>query len=293
MSILFLDDRRLYSDFSYYRSNFEWENNDENDNLLTYHCYWAGLLTDHHRLSIKSLMITQSPPFEVWVWLPPGEFIRNSGFISSFNGIPGIKFKSYMPEIEARGTVFEPGLEIVRGKKPPAVSDLFRLLILWNYGGIYFDLDVLFLKDFRKLCHVEFFYQWSNQPYGNHAVSCFSRRSPNIRSMAERCIRIKSFHPARLLLFSEISELLENVYVFPTFLFDPVWIAHDTKAPANSYCNQFDDFFANELSMKLKDFFPGSFSYHWHNRWNAPIRPCTIVGEIYSDVSEMYRAKFG
>lgn len=52
----------------------------------------------------------------------------------------------------------------------PARADAFRLLITYKYGGLYFDLDVLFLKDFSDLLENSFCYQWEKQPYANTAV---------------------------------------------------------------------------------------------------------------------------
>ena len=53
-------------------------------------------------------------------------------------------------------------------------SDVVRYLLLYNYGGIWFDLDCFFLRNFdplfynfkNEIC----VYQWENQYYPNGAI---------------------------------------------------------------------------------------------------------------------------
>lgn len=329
MSLVFLDNPRLYTDFTYFQSQFNWNVNEDISQPMTYHCYWAGALSALHELSLKSLMITQSLPFEVWVWMPPDDISRNRNFIASMQRVPAIRFKAYIPEDESKGTEFEQHLELLNGedqfqprkwkglsgvitsvtnalrmrsflkdknglkwRKLANRANAFRILVLRKYGGIYFDLDTLFLKDFRPLCHVEFFYQWSDQRYGNNAILHFFKNSTNIRALAERSIEIKSCRSMSLLKFKALSEIMEGVYVFPSFLFDPLWIAHDRNKIINNYCNRFKDFFTSESSITLSEFFPGAYAYHWHNRWGWPIRRGTIIGHLNDEVQKAFNAKF-
>jgi hypothetical protein len=95
-----------------------------------------------------------------------------------------------------------------------------------------------------------------------------------------------------LLRFREIVDLPGELLVFPSFLFDPIWIAHDTGIAVNDYCNRFDDFFHGHVTVSSKDFFPGSYAYDWHNRWNQPIRPDTLVGGLYAELTARFAARF-
>src|SRR6266545_271913 len=325
MPLTFLADRRLYTDFVYYQSQFNWDVSGERSQLIIYHCYWSGILSDLHELSLKSLLVTQSPPFEVWIWMPPDDIPRNRAFIAKFQQAPGIKFKSYIPREEAKGTPFEGHSDLLKGKvasKPRKwgrlirlanalqarssrehrnranwrrlsdIANAFRILVLGKYGGVYFDLDILFLKDLRPLCSVEFFYQWSDQQYGNNAVLHFFKWSHNIRLLAERSVEIKSGRSPALLKFEELLGLLEGVYVFPSFLFDPVWIAHDKGMRLNDYCNKFGEFFTNEAPMTLAEFFPGAYAYHWHNHWHVAINPHTIIGNLNAEIQKTFEVNF-
>ncbi len=52
--------------------------------------------------------------------------------------------------------------------------------------------------------------------------------------------------------------------------FHPVWVAHDTAKPINDYCNTFEDFFSDGAPITIERFFPGAYTYHWHNQWTVP-----------------------
>jgi hypothetical protein len=64
----------------------------------------------------------------------------------------------------------------------PAVgfSDVVRLLVLYRYGGVYVDLDTLFIRDLSPLLHVApFAYSWGcEDDLVNTAVFALGARSP-------------------------------------------------------------------------------------------------------------------
>ena len=251
-----------------------------------FHGVWHGRLTTLHRLCLKSILITQPQSCRIWVWLSPPSIEMNREFIASFQGCHNICFRTYVPKNEARGTIYEGHLDILR----KWFTDGFRLLILAKYGGVYFDFDVLFLHDLSKLRTRDFFYQWSNQPYGNSALLHLAPNSPNAEALAKRTISLRDCHPKRLLAFPEIDEILTDMCILPSFVFDPVWIANDTRIRVNGYCNTFDDFFSNKTRISLAQFFPASYTYHWHNRWNALIDPESLVGQLYAEVNKRHNA---
>lgn len=299
MPLRFLSDRRLYTEYQHYRDDFVWSGQDDDPTRrLLYHCYWSGPLGRHHELSLKSLLLTQSGSYEVWIWMPPDDLARNRRFIAAHAHLARLVFKEYVPEDEARGTPFAASAALLRdeaplalggrpprARKPPAISDGLRLVVLGKYGGVYFDLDTLFLADLRPVCNVAFCYQWSNQPFASNAISHAPRDAAAVWALAERSIRLGTCHPAVLLRFADLERLPGDLLVFPSFAFDPVWIAHDTGETINGYCNRFDDFFHHPAPISLKDFFPGSYAYDWHNRWHEPILPRSLAGGLYAEVN--------
>jgi hypothetical protein len=288
MPLRFLPNPRLYTDYTYYTAHPEWidllgPGRGDGGHTLLYHCYWEGDLLEHHALSLRSLLLTQRGSHEVWVWRRPGTEAQDAGFLDRLHD-PRVRRQEYVPAELCRGTVLEDRPELLSGLPPALASDAFRTLVLAQHGGVYFDLDILFLKDMRPLTAVDFFYGWSDQPFGNSAVAHFRPGSPDIERLLERGARLASFHPARLYRYEKLAPLLDDTYVFPTFAFDPAWMAHDRSTTINDYCNRLEDFFASTRPIALDDFFPGSYGYHWHNQWNRPLDPNVMAGRIYEEI---------
>jgi hypothetical protein len=70
----------------------------------------------------------------------------------------------------ARGTELE-GSELlkIKDKKAWVDGDLIRLLVLWQYGGVWVDMDTLLTRDLHPLLEHEFVTQWDC--YGSSTTS--------------------------------------------------------------------------------------------------------------------------
>lgn len=292
MPLAFLDELRYYTDYGFYQKHFKWRHRFPRLKKLRYHCFWSGPVSRYHELCLKSLLITQSPPFEVLFWLPPESIASGGLALEALRTLPHVSIRSYVPQNEATGTAFAAHPELLNADDAVTMSDAFRLLILQKYGGIYFDMDILFLKDLRRLAGVEFFWQWSNQPYGSNAVMHFRKGSINAQALARRAVRLSTCRPGRLLHLLESQAWPGRVCVFPSFVFSPVWIAHDIGRAINDYCNHMDDFFEASTKVSLRRFFPDAYAYHWHNGWSRPIDPRTIVGQLWKEVDQRFHRRF-
>lgn len=166
-----------------------------------------------------------------------------------------------------------------------SLSDFVRFFVLDQYGGIYTDGDVLYLKNMQLLWNFNFAYRWSFTPNTiNTAVLGINNFFDSSISDLYKQVLLKSdstyslisnFHPDRI---SNDISLLNNGSVFDykplktlhSYLFDSAWLCYDgIEKPLNSksVCN-FEDFtkknLINETEFQLKDFFPGAFNYHIH-----------------------------
>ncbi|KAG0028736.1 hypothetical protein BGZ81_004464 [Podila clonocystis] len=70
---------------------------------------------------------------------------------------------------------------------PVALSDEARFLILYRYGGMYLDADVLLLKDISPFydAGIEFAYEWSNTEMYNTAVLRLNQNSSVARRILD------------------------------------------------------------------------------------------------------------
>jgi len=160
-------------------------------------------------------------------------------------------------------------------------SDLARYLLLWRYGGVWFDLDVFFLRSFDPLYAAfpdeAMVYAWEYRPWPNGAIFiCLKAQHPHMRSLLNFMLSLNRDHghggssfgfwsnpndpPPDLSYQSPIP-----LTVLPCSWFDASWIQ-------NPMGFQFSNFFQGSSStFNVGNFFPGAFAYHWHNQWAAAI----------------------
>jgi len=288
MGLKLIGDPQMYLDHARYREQFRWPDGGAPTVPVVHHLIWTGALSAHHELCIKSLLLTQSAPWEVWLWMPPETIAQNRGFIEHLNDLP-VVIKAFVVQEEARGSPFERAMDLLTGDHPRHVSNGLRLLALWKYGGFYTDMDFLFMRDIRPLLADEFCYQWSYYPWVNNALFHFRRGSSTLAALIEHCIRSGSTRSRPSMFLKDLQNLPGELCVLPVFAFDPAWIAVDSGKPDNPYINSFDEFFESTASIDWEDFFPHSYAYHWHNRWTKPIAHDTVVGRIYAQVNRKFR----
>ena len=149
------------------------------------------------------------------------------------------------------------------------------MIFLYKYGGIYYDLDMILLKDLMPLLGIEFCYTWSDKKRGNNAILRLFKNSVNCKMIigkykknTPRCVGTN-----KLIFTNDL-----NIYCLPSILFDPVWILNDKKRNSKySKLNNFNKFFKT-TSENIKHFFDNQiFAYHWHSRNNFFVENNSIL----------------
>lgn len=162
-------------------------------------------------------------------------------------------------------------------------SDFVRSLLLYNYGGVWFDLDCFILRSFdpifsnfeNEIC----LYQWGHLNYPNNAIYIsLHPKSANMKKNMEFIVNRNSgwgFQEANLTY-----DLPLDMLVLPCSWFNPVW----SKNPYNiSDVN----FFENTKKQYIFDnFFKGSFCFHWHNKWNNKIHDNSIILQLVKIIQD-------
>ena len=252
-----------------------------------FHCYWTGPLTLHHVLCLSSLVDTQKICNRVHFWTERGDFHKLASFLSESGFSKGQKVvvpHVYDLDAEILGTPLEGKANMIRRIRQERglqyYSDAFRLLILFKYGGIYFDLDVLFIKDLTPVVTdeagqlLDFVYEWEITGRCNNAVmGVQAPRRDNLRDLLQTGIKIESFAPWDLFPVEEARK--HRFAVLPWQLFDPLWGPHKFVP----HCQSFEDFFKGDAGkfvneshqILLNEAFPGAYTHHWHNSWDVPI----------------------
>jgi len=245
----------------------------DKDEITIFHVYWYGKLDRKQILCINSYLKTQNlSKTKLWVWLDYKTFTEEN-----INLIPkhkNIEIKKYIPNEEAKGTLFEKNPHLNQDKYLKFRSDLARVIFLYKYGGVYFDLDMILIKNFDSLLNIEFCYSWSFEKKGNNGLLRLFKKSQNCIDLMNKYNRTVS--PFNLLgqnFYLGYNKIIFtddiNLYCLPCVLFDPVWILFDTnKTSKYSKLNNFDNFF-KKTNEDINKFFNNKiYAYHWHSRNN-------------------------
>jgi hypothetical protein len=238
---------------------------------VPYHCYWYGNFNQRHFVSVMSCIKTQSNA-KVHLWLD----IQN-GYHENCNTVwlsrlreQGVVVRSYSPTEMSVGTPLE-GQEILTTKNLPLRADCCRYLILHKIGGVYFDLDVVFIRDMKNIIHLNFVYEWSNLRDGNNAIMNMTKNSADTLQILNSVKNIGLNMVNCRQVFSHKVHF-ENLFCLPSTFFDPVWLCVDNKVqPSHIHTIEtFDEFFSKKRQDD-REFFPFCFAYHYHGRWNKNI----------------------
>lgn len=183
------------------------------------------------------------------------------------------------------------------------ISDWARLLLMWRHGGMWFDVDTVFLQDMRPLEMLQA-PSWGYQPswsvlMNNAAMRLARQPEPCAREIMRRVLERADPRPAALGYFLLDSwncrRLVKDEAIRPVgfqhisqLLVDYCWLrfegrlssharhpAMDAVQPYLSW-NSFWLMRLNASSLpslaeaRASMFLPGAISYHWHNRYQEP-----------------------
>ncbi|CAG8628426.1 10663_t:CDS:1 [Cetraspora pellucida] len=244
---------------------------------IIYHAYWRADLRpfgDKQISTLKSFFATQDANFSSLILWTNG----NLSTVPSLNLLVErysnrFLVKYYDVVIESKGTPMEnsPNLEF-NDKLAYLDGDLIRILVLYKYGGMWFDMDSLFIRDLSPLMEHEWLGQWDCfMPKGypfNGAFMRFRKNSPYLCEflfeMANGPVpRKDSTDWGSTLYYKIFRRLIQNekrpFKAVPWCFTDP-----SLCRPSNSMPSAFDEVEFNQEKLLQV------FAYHWHNQWDKP-----------------------
>jgi len=244
--------------------------------LIIAHTFWQGEIDIKQIFCLKSFIGTQNMnTFEIWLWLDENSYklaLRNTELLDFQKKCKNkIILKRWNVYFEIKNTPFEKITWYFKWERSlPYIADDFRIISLYKYGGLYFDMDIMFCKDLSSLIiRNEFVYAWEKQPFANNAILFLRKDSHIANEIAKLMIKNKSSQPWSI--FNYKNKSLSKLTVYPCSLFDPLWNGYIEGMPLhdfNDFFREFDnDFKKSDLIKSYKNFFPGIFAYHWHNMW--------------------------
>tara|TARA_R100000008_G_scaffold29261_1_gene16116 strand:+ start:7963 stop:8898 length:936 start_codon:yes stop_codon:yes gene_type:complete len=179
-------------------------------------------------------------------------------------------------------------------------SGIMRFLVLYKFGGIYYDMDTILLRDFKPILNQDFAYQWGGStdfPKERRDLPdchgpCAAIMGCKYKSdFIEECMhRLLVTPPVGGTCYDE--DMLSYVYretkftVFPSSFFDTQWLM--------SKVNMEDAVKANKemFDVPVEDkawLFLEAFAWHWHNSSNKNKIP--VKGSKFNLLEEIINKK--
>jgi len=306
-------------------------------NITLFHAFWHGPFKRPTALSVLSFLATQPLQCTRLVVWYEGEDIFNEytdkllDLVHGIDGEAGRRFNTssntiydmqYSVEFHELSTLanYAPRDDVLYDffakkhssphmlKIARADSDDVRFMVLYLFGGLYVDLDVLLLRDMTDLLPYEFAEWWSMRWSVNTAILRFHRNSTLLWQLVSRALEDKDipgvsiFHPQRILNYAVERGVDDQFLVYPATFFDPAWRfvptpqGYEEISKARGILKAHDFFEASGCyhdGMKgtcfLKDFYPGSFAFHWHNQWDKQPHP----GSFFAMFEDLYQGLAG
>ena len=238
---------------------------------ITFHMYWreraGGLWPTVRRfgrkqaLPVKAFLATQDRSLCSLVLWSDTDLSANAWLQPL---LPFITLRIYDAATEARGTALEahPNIYGQRDRRAYRDGDLFRILALRNYGGVYADMDTVLLRSLGVFLDQEFVYQWDrfDDLYAPALMRLYNG-SAFARALLDGLIAIKpgKYNWGRENVKRAIARG-HSITVFPSPFFNTEWQADPG----------FEPFRRSAASDEL---YEGAFAWHWHNKWDDPIEP--------------------
>lgn len=149
-----------------------------------------GPLSKWPAATISSVLATQPRSAVVVIWSPHESVGRHPVVRAFSKSFPGrVFFRVFDVKREAVGTPLETSPLIAHSDGRGWMdSDIFRLIALYHYGGVYIDTDMILARDISPLLG----HEWATE-FGcdhptrfNNAIMRFVRRSRGIETLASR-----------------------------------------------------------------------------------------------------------
>ena len=204
--------------------------------LVIFHTFWGTLpVNPHIPLYILSYLITQDLEYsQLWIWSRNGVELGKDPLLAPFVGHPNVQFRQFN------------GIEIIRSLNSTAIpenlieakdgmywleSDLFRVLVLYAFGGVYTDMDFLYLRNFGPLLGREWFYQWGSHCVDmNGAVMRLFAKSPLGHALLEHIVSVPPQGGTTAWgrdTYRAVDQKMK-ILRYPTCFFNPTWLTgHD------------------------------------------------------------------
>ena len=269
IDISFEKNRELYEDYEECIKFLKTVDNSDYEypqEKVKFHIY-TEIKTTKELMAIKSYLATQNlEKTELIVWSDYD--ITDNPLVQPYKDL--ITLKVYDPEKEAKNTPLEDNIKLkMKDPKYYLQSDLARILLLYKYGGVWCDMDIVLLRDFKPILEQEYMYMWGSETNFEVQGACATVLSglPKSDFMSQLMAQLIKT-PARAGTTCWGKDMFAKLYrrykfnILPAAFFNIEWYIN-RKTPGLG-----DKIESQWFLSPLEDdehMFLDSFGWHWHN----------------------------
>ncbi len=256
-------------------SNLNYNDYEYPEGVTNFHVY-SEIKNEKELLCVESYLATQNlEKTKLILWSDYD--INDNPLIQPYKHL--IDMRVYDVRKEAIGTVLENNKKWfeVHDTKHYMKSGILRFLVTHKYGGVWADMDMVFINDFKPILDQEWAYMWGSEMDFYKFGPCAAMM--NIKENSEHSnLCMKEILTTEVVPDSTVLDhvLLAKVYskqrfsVFPSVFFNTEWqmnvryLNGVKKYDPNGLGTQTENgwFSKNEFSDNL---FEEAFAWHWHN----------------------------
>jgi hypothetical protein len=281
IDISYENDPELYFDYTKgleLLSSIKDEGYDYPENVTNFHIY-TEVKNDKELECVKSYFATQNlEKTKLILWSDYD--ISDNPLIQRYKDL--IDLRVYNPLEEAKGTPLENEHDKLRAAdaKHYLQSDLLRLLVLHKYGGVWADMDIVFLRDFKPILDQEYMYQWGSETdYANEGACATVLAMRKQSEFSHKMLEVLKTMPITggtvwgKDTFAKLWRVYPEFTIFPSTFFNTEWLI--SKVDLDFARELEDNWFYNKSDTAKDGLFLDAFAWHWHNTSNKdkPIEP--------------------
>tara|TARA_Y100001973_G_scaffold102326_1_gene167149 strand:- start:4621 stop:5529 length:909 start_codon:yes stop_codon:yes gene_type:complete len=269
IDISFEKNPELYKDYEEclkFLKEIKDENYEYPSEKVKFHIY-SEIKNEKELLCVQSYLATQNlQKTELIIWSDYN--IEDNELIQPYKDF--ITLKVYDPVVEAEDTLLENNPKLLlRDAKYYLQSDLARILLLHKYGGVWVDMDVVFLRDFKPILDQEYMYMWGSETDFERNGACATvlamhKNSDFSHEMVRQLLITDPVYNSECWGKTMFAPLYKRYKynVFPSSFFNIEWCINSKyKGKADHIEKQW---FYEKLDNQ-DHLFLDSFSWHWHN----------------------------
>jgi len=246
------------------------------DHRVNFHLY-TEIKNEKELLSVKSYFATQDIEHTKLILWSDWD-IKDHELLKPFKNY--IDFRVYDPIELAKGTPLEGDSQqlLAEDTLHYMKSGMLRFLAPYRMGGIWFDMDMVLLRDLLPILDQEFAYMWGSETDFANFGPCAAFMNIHEKSKhSQICLEEMAKAPIIPNTVCRDHELLAKVYrkrpftVFPSAFFNTEWQINVKYKGLGTEIEK--GWFTGNSSINT--LFLDAFSWHWHNSSfrNITIKP--------------------